>query len=70
MANGYYQSNRNRQNKYWMYESINEALKSNFYQNPEIEARVAEVEARVLDAKLSSFIAAKELLDIYFKREE
>ena len=70
MANGYYQSNRNRQNKYWMYESINEALKSNFYQNPEIEARVAEVEARVLDAKLSSFIAAKELLDIYFHNKE
>ena len=64
--NGYYSANRNRQNKYWMYESINEALKSSFYQNPEIEARIADVEARVLDAKLSSFIAAKELLDIYF----
>ena len=64
--NGYYSANRNRQNKYWMYESIDEALKSSFYQNPEIEARIADVEARVLDAKLSSFIAAKELLDIYF----
>ena len=65
-ANGYYIANRNRQNKYWMYESINQALKSNFYQNPEIAARIEEVELRVLDAKLSSFIAAKELLDIYF----
>ena len=65
-ANGYYIANRNRQNKYWMYESINQALKSNFYQNPEIAARIEEVEQRVLDAKLSSFIAAKELLDIYF----
>ena len=51
-----------------MYESINETLKSSFYLNPEIESRIAEVEQRVLDAKLSSFIAAKELLDIYFKR--
>jgi LAO/AO transport system kinase len=51
-----------------MYESINEALKSSFYLNPEIEGRIAEVEERVLSAKLSSFIAAKELLDIYFKR--
>ena len=25
--NGYFQHNRNRQNKYWMYESINEALR-------------------------------------------
>ena len=65
-ANGYYEANRNRQNKYWMYESINEALKSSFYQNPSIAERIADVEQRVLDAKLSSFIAAKELLDIYF----
>ena len=41
-----------------------------FYQNPEIASRIEEVEQRVLDAKLSSFIAAKELLDIYFKRSE
>ena len=65
-ANGYFQHHRNEQNKYWMYESINEALKSHFYLNPEIEGRIAEIEERVLDAKLSSFIAAKELLDIYF----
>ncbi len=65
-ANGYYTANRNRQNKYWMYESINEALKSSFYQNPVIAERIAEMEQRILDAKVSSFIAAKELLDIYF----
>ena len=65
--NGYFMANRNRQNKYWMYETINETLKSSFYNNPEIEAKMAEVEQRVLEAKLSSFIAAKELLDIYFK---
>lgn len=67
-GNGYFQHHRNEQNKYWMYESINEALKSHFYLNPEIEARLADVEERVLSAKLSSFIAAKELLDIYFKK--
>ena len=65
--NGYFTSNRNRQNKYWMYETINETLKSSFYNDPEIEAKIADVEQRVLDAKLSSFIAAKELLDLYFK---
>ncbi len=65
-ANGYYEAHRNQQNKYWMYESINEVLKSSFYQNPAIAERIEEVEQRVLDAKLSSFIAAKELLDVYF----
>lgn len=66
--NGYFIAHRNEQNKYWMYESINETLKSNFYLNPIIETKLKEVEERVLSAKLSSFIAAKELLDIYFKR--
>ena len=65
-SKGYFQSNRNRQNKYWMYESINDALKDSFYRDPAVAAHLAEVEQRVLDAKLSSFIAAKELLDIYF----
>lgn len=67
--NGYFEAHRNEQNKYWMYESINEALKSSFYLNPEIEGRIAEVEQRVLNAQLSSFIAAKELLDIYFNNK-
>ncbi len=67
--NGYYDTNRNRQNKYWMYESINEALKSSFYRNPAVAERIIEIERRVLEAKQSSFIAAKELLDIYFGRE-
>ncbi len=65
-ANGYFRHNRNRQNKYWMYESINEALRNSFYHDPDIESRIADVEQRVLDDKLSSFIAAKELLDLYF----
>ncbi len=67
--NGYFQHNRNRQNKYWMYESINEALKQSFYLNPEIEQLIPEYEARVLGDKISSFIAAHELLDRYFKKE-
>ena len=66
-ANGYFRHNRNRQNKYWMYESINEVLRNSFYHDPAVEARVAEYEKRVLEDKISSFIAAKELLDIYFK---
>ncbi len=66
-SNGYFQHNRNRQNKYWMYESINEALKNSFYHNSEVEAVIEQTEQDVLNDKLSSFIAAKRLLDIYFK---
>ena len=65
-TNGYFTDNRNRQNKYWMYESINEALRNSFYRSPVIEARIAEYEAQVLGDRISSFVAAKELLDLYF----
>ncbi len=67
-SNGYYRRNRNRQNKYWMYESINEALRNSFYHDPRIESSIAGYEQRVLDDRLSSFIAAKELLELYFKK--
>ena len=66
--NGYFKQNRNRQNKYWMYESIGEALRNSFYHDPQIEARIGEYEKRVLDDRISSFVAAKELLDLYFRK--
>lgn len=66
-ANGYFQHNRNRQNKYWMYETINEALRGSFYRDPAVEARIRKYEKRVLEDRISSFVAAKELLELYFK---
>jgi len=57
---------RNAQSKYWMYETINEQLKANFYHNPEIENLLIDSEKKVLSNELSSFIAAKNLLDKYF----
>ena len=47
-----------------MYETINEALRSSFYRDPAVEGKIAEYEQRVLDDKISSFVAAKELLDL------
>lgn len=68
-ANGYFIRNRNRQSKYWMYETINKALRESFYRNPDVEAALGDYERRVLEDTLSSFVAAKELLDIYFMRK-
>ncbi len=67
-GNGYFLSNRHRQLKYWMYETINDTLKSDFYLNETIERVIGDYEQRVLDTKISSFVAAKELLDRYFGR--
>jgi len=65
-TNNFFEINRNSQSKYWMYETINEQLKANFYQNPEIQDILLESEKKVLSNELSSFIAAKKLLDKYF----
>ena len=65
-ANGYFDYRRNEQSKYWMYESINEHLRLNFYNNPQIKAQLGAAEATVLAGQKTSFIAAQDLLDEYF----
>ena len=66
-ANGYFNYRRNEQSKYWMYETINEHLRDSFYHNPRIEALLGEKENRVLQGDLTSFTAAKQLLDTYYE---
>lgn len=66
--NGYFRYRRNEQSKYWMYETINEHLRDSFYQNPLIADMLETQEQKVLDGSLTSFVAAKQLLDTYFKR--
>ncbi|MBO7315981.1 MAG: methylmalonyl Co-A mutase-associated GTPase MeaB [Paludibacteraceae bacterium] len=65
-ANEYFDYKRQCQSKYWMYESINEQLQNHFYQNEKIEQLLKEYETMLLNDKISSFVAAKKLLDIYF----
>lgn len=64
--NGYFQHKRNQQSKYWMYETINEHLKRNFYNNPDIAAKLEAYEKLVLNDEISSFVAANRLLTQYF----
>jgi len=66
-ANGYFDYRRNEQAKYWMYESINEHLKSSFYNNKVIQEQLLQAEQTVLAGQKTSFVAAQDLLDTYFK---
>lgn len=65
--NGYFQYRRNEQSKYWMYESINEQLRDSFYNSTKIASMLKEKEQQVLNADLTSFVAARSLLDAYFE---
>ena len=62
---GFFAYKRTSQSKYWMYESINEKLKSDFYNNEIIEKLLEETEKKVLSNEVSSFIGAKQLLETF-----
>lgn len=66
-GNNYFQERRRRQAQYWMLESINEQLKNNFFQNSEMQEMLASLEKKVLNDCISPFVAAQQILDIYFK---
>lgn len=65
--NDYFKNRRHNQARYWMYETINETLRNNFYHNPQIRSRLSAYEQLVRTDGMSSFVAAQELLEIYFK---
>lgn len=64
-ANGYFETNRHRQARYWMYESINEQLRSSFFNNPVIENLLPRMEENVLNNRCTSFAAAHELISTW-----
>lgn len=68
--NGYYINNRNNQSKYWMYETINQNIKDRFYNNIEISKMINQAEKKVLNGEISSFVAANDLLDQFYKLEK
>jgi LAO/AO transport system kinase len=66
-TNGFFWNRRHDQAKYWMYETINETLRNNFYHNSHVRHKLSSYEQLVLKDSLSSFVAAHELLEIYFR---
>ena len=66
--NGYFIKRRTSQSSYWMYESINDQLKTSFYENEGVKAAINEMIQKVYNNEISSFVAASNLLDIYFKK--
>ena len=66
--NGFFRHKRSEQSKFWMYESINEQLKADFYVNSNMRPYILECEKKVLNAEISSFAAAKQLLDKYQRK--
>ena len=66
-TNHYFEQKRHDQNQYWMLETINEQLQSNFYNHPEIIKLLEENKKAVQNDEISPFAAAMNLLKAYAK---
>jgi LAO/AO transport system kinase len=64
--NNFFQENRTSQNLFWMMETINDRLKSHFYDNKNIKKMILENSELISKNEKSPFKAANELLDFYF----
>ena len=64
-ASGYFDEQRQRQARHWMYQTIEQRLQDDFFSNADVQAERDEIEDAVLDGELSSFAAAEKLLSMY-----
>jgi LAO/AO transport system kinase len=65
-GNNYFDERRASQSRYWMFETIEEHLKSSFYHNKMVKAALPHIESKVTADRLSPFVAARQLLEKYF----
>ena len=65
-GNGFFARNRLTQVKSWMYETIEYELRDRFFESEDVASMLPEVEKAVSEGRMSSFSAARKLLDTYF----
>ena len=67
-TNSYFFQKRKEQNQFWMLETINDQLKSHFYNNTAIQQLLESTKKAVQNDEISPFAAATILLETYFKK--
>lgn len=60
--NNYFRKNRNRQNKEWLFETINSELKNQFYKDEKVQKLLELQLKKIENNKINPFKAAKEIL--------
>lgn len=65
--NGFFNLKRRNQGELIMFETINETLKTDFYQDSEIKKSLPAIIKELLSDKISSYVAAQKMMDIYYK---
>lgn len=67
-SSGVFGERRNRQSKYWMYESLNEQLYSMFNNAPGMEELIKSCEEDLLANRVTSFAASNRLMEHFRKQ--
>jgi LAO/AO transport system kinase len=62
---GFFEQQRTQQARHWMHQTIEAALRDDFFSTPAVKAARPELEEKVEAGHLSSFAAAQKLLSIY-----
>lgn len=60
--NSWFDTHRSQQNLYWMHETLGEELKRRFYADEKVQEKIKNLEKQVKEGKISSFEAARLLL--------
>jgi LAO/AO transport system kinase len=60
--NNFFNDNRKAQAAYWLHESIEAALKKQFYQDPSVKSHLIEIEKQISEGQITSFKGAEIIL--------
>lgn len=66
-ANGYWDTSRKDQARFWLYESIEQQLYDAFFHDPRVEAALPGIEKAVREGQMSAFQGARQLLGMCLK---
>ena len=62
--NGHFEHNRQEQNKFWLFQSINDHLKSQFYNNTKVKIELEKQLRLIEENRTTAFTAARALLKL------
>ncbi|HSP12371.1 MAG TPA: methylmalonyl Co-A mutase-associated GTPase MeaB [Salegentibacter sp.] len=65
--NGYFEQNRREQNKFWMFQTIDEHLKNRFYKDPKIKEAINIQLKAIENNEITAFAAARYLIELSAK---
>jgi LAO/AO transport system kinase len=64
---GFFKSNRQEQNLHWMHDTISDHLRNEFYNHDQVRKSITYLEELVETEKMPAIVAAKKLLDLFWK---